>query len=689
MNKYIAFKATLALLLLNALNLSSAAQENNAEIVEGIRPAVVAVTAYNDKGEVIECGSGFFISSEGRLLSSRHLLRYASSADVRTREGEVYPIRRVIAEDLNLDLIELLVDPKGGAVPYLKMTDVNATRDEQVTAFGYQHIVKGFVSYVRTYSEPARNFLFLAATTARATGGPVVNKKGEVIAIANEQDVGDQTVTLAIASRSALALVPGGTDTLADWNAHIKGEPQNSAELTFFGGLNLALGGDFKKAIPLLIKAADRNPRDAEARFYSGYARRSLNRYEDALLDYQEAVRIAPDYADALNNLGSTYDKLGRFEEAVDAYSRAINLNADDGVVHNNLGATYYRLARYEEAIVAYKRALELLPRPSTTHNNLGVAYGNLGRYKEAVESLLTAIRMRPGYSDAYKNLASMYCKMGRADEAVESFRKAIDLNPNSAEAHNGLGTALHKLGRIQEAVDSFRRAVQIKPDFAEALNNLGVANSHLGRDQEAIETLKQAIRVKPDFADACNNLGLVYSKARRDSEGIEYYKEAVDLSPGFAEAHYNLGVSYLALGDNHSAFETYGTLKSLNQKLANQLFNLLENQYTVSVATRTTRSVHASPETPASQAPIQGLMSRIGNLVEKGTLPRGIADGLIAELQIASHQPDTGSAIIKINLLGHFVERVSDLVKTREISEEEGQPLIDAANGIINRLSA
>src|SRR6266404_3299974 len=222
MNKYIAFKATLALFLLNSLNWSSAAQENFTGLVERVRPAVVALIAYNDSGEVIECGTGFFISSEGRLLSNRHLLRNASSAEVHTREGGVYPIEMVIAEDLNLDLIELLVELKGGEVPYLKMTDVIANKDEQVAAVGHQHIVQGFVSYVRTHSGPGRNFLFSTATAAQATGSPVINKKGEVIGIAADQAVGGQMVNLAISSSSALALVPSRTDTLADWNARIK-----------------------------------------------------------------------------------------------------------------------------------------------------------------------------------------------------------------------------------------------------------------------------------------------------------------------------------------------------------------------------------------------------------------------------------------------------------------------------------
>lgn len=690
MNKHIAFKASLALFLLDSMSWSAAAHENFAAQAERVRPAVVAVIAYDDKGEVIECGSGFFISSEGHLFSSRRILTQAARAEVLTREGQVYPIRMVMADDSNLDLIELLVDLNGSKVPYLKMIDVIATNQEQVAAVGHQHIVPGLATYLRTHSAPGGNFLLQAATEARATGGPVVNNKGEVIAIATEPVAGDQTLTLAVSSSSALALVPGRRDTVAEWNERIKAEPQSSSEALFFAGMNLALEGDHKKAILFLTEAAERNAQDAEARFYRGYARSRLNLNEEALVDYQEAVRIAPDYADALNNLGTVFHKLSRFEEAVDAYNRAISIRPDYGLAQNNLGVAYYQLGRYEDAIVAFRRSLELAPQEPTTHYNLGKAYSNRGRYEEAVRSLRNAIRLRPEYFEAHTDLGSVYYQMGRKNEAIESYRKAVALNPNFAEGHNTLGTALHKMGRNQEAVESFKKAVQIKPDFAEALNNLGVASSQIGRDQEAIETLKQAIRVKPDFASACNNLGLVYCKTRRYSEGIQYYKEAVNISPGFAEAQYNLGASYVILGDNQSAFETYGTLKNLNQKLAIQLFNLLEKQYSVSVATSTQGSAHgfASSEISASEAPIETLISRIKSLVAKRALSRGAADSLIAKLQIAIGQPDDGNTVTKINLLGHFVERLSDLVKAHEISEGEAQPLIDAANVIINRLS-
>ena len=231
MKEYILLKSALAFLLLSLCGWTAAAQEGRADLIERIRPAVVAVTVYDDQDEVVNQVSGFFINEDGHVISCRHVLRGASRAEVVTREGKAYAVRWVIAEDPDLDLVQLLVDVPEGEVPYLRMIDVNATNGEQVTAVGHQHIIEGFVSHGQTHSEPRRNLLFSAATAARATGGPVVNKKGQVIAIAIEQDVGDQTVTLAIASSSALALVPGRTETLADWNARIKAVPQNSARV--------------------------------------------------------------------------------------------------------------------------------------------------------------------------------------------------------------------------------------------------------------------------------------------------------------------------------------------------------------------------------------------------------------------------------------------------------------------------
>lgn len=223
MNRYIEFESALALLVFSLCSWTAAAQEDRAELIEKIRPAVVAVTVYNDKDEVVDQVSGFFINEVGHLLTCRHVLRGASRVEAQTREGKVCAVSMVIAEDPDLDLIQLLIDLPEGKVPYLRMTDVGATRGEQVTVFGYQHIVQGMVSCARKLEESGQNFQLSADSAARATGGPVVNKNGDVIGIATGQEVEDQTPTLAMVSRRPLALFQAPA-TLSDWNARIRGD---------------------------------------------------------------------------------------------------------------------------------------------------------------------------------------------------------------------------------------------------------------------------------------------------------------------------------------------------------------------------------------------------------------------------------------------------------------------------------
>jgi tetratricopeptide (TPR) repeat protein len=589
MNRYIAFKIITVLFLFNLCVWPASAQENEEAPVGKIRPAVVAVTAYNGKGEIIEQGSGFFISREGRLITNRHVLKGASKAEARTSNGKIYAVKTVIAENRDLDLIQLMVDSTGSDVPVLTMAEETATQGQSVIVIGHQDTIRGSVSNVRQLGEAGRNFEFSANLASRATGGPVVNEKGDVIGMVALQIVQDQVLNLAIASGSVLAMVPGRPQALADWSASLGAEPPFAAEGLFFAGIYRIFNGDYAKALVLLEEAAQRNAGDAEVRLRCGYAKARLKRYEEAMQDYREAVRLAPGFADALNNLGATYHNLGRHKEAVEVYMQAIKLKPDFTLAYNNLGAAYAHLGRHEDAIVAYKQVLGYDTRSAVTYLNMGVAYDELGDRQKAIESLRMAIQIRPGYADA----------------------------------HNRLGYILVKQGRAQEAVEFFRKAIELRPDFA--------------------------------------------------------------------EARFNLGVSNMILGNSDSAFEAYGALKSLNQNLASQLYDLIEKNYSIAAAAsqgRTADRFDAS-QPPASQAAIVRLIDSIKGMVAKGTLRRDAGDELIAELQIASRQPDTGNTIIKINLLNSFIERVGDLINQQALPADDGHRLINATNTIINRVSS
>jgi Flp pilus assembly protein TadD len=174
----------------------------------------------------------------------------------------------------------------------------------------------------------------------------------------------------------------------------------------------------------------------------------------------------------------------------------------------------------------------------------------------------------------ALYNIGLSFARAGDYEKALSYSEEAVKRNPRYAEAYCLIGTCYGMLGRYQEASEAFKQTISIKPDFVDALCYLGMSYNKLQRYAEAIEAYKQAIRIKPDYADALCYLGMSYNKLQRYAEAIEAHKQAIRIKPDFALAHYSLGLDYLEVGDKGSALNEYKILKTLDDELANKLFN-------------------------------------------------------------------------------------------------------------------
>jgi tetratricopeptide (TPR) repeat protein len=342
-----------------------------------------------------------------------------------------------------------------------------------------------------------------------------------------------------------------------------------------FGWLTSQRNETYRTEEQIWGDAVAKCPANERAHYSLGAALARVGRIAAAATEYEEALRLRPDYPEAHSNLAGALFAEGRTAEAIAQCEEALRLKPDYAEAHNNLGDVLFAEGRTAGAIAQYEEAVRLKPNNAEAHDNLGIALKAEGRTAEAIAQCEEAVRLQPDLAEAHNNLGYALNAGGRTDGAIAQYEEALRLKPDYAEAHNNLGIVLSAEGRTAEAVAQDEEAVRLKPDYAEAHNNLGSDLSAEGRIAEAIAQYEEAVRLKPDLAEAHNNLGGALKAAGRTAEAIAQYEEAVRLKPDYAEARNNLGNTLSAEGRSAEAITQYEEAVRLQPDIAPIHFNL------------------------------------------------------------------------------------------------------------------
>jgi len=164
--------------------------------------AVVRVEAYDQNKKVIGAGSGFFVSSDGLLVTNQHVVDKATVVVVTLPSNAILLTKEVVATDKELDLVILRFDANN--LPFLTLSEETPKVGNQVYAIGNPEgltntLSDGLVSGIRKVDNTT-----IVQTTAPisqgSSGGPLLNSKGEVIGVNTSYLVKGQNLNFAVSS---------------------------------------------------------------------------------------------------------------------------------------------------------------------------------------------------------------------------------------------------------------------------------------------------------------------------------------------------------------------------------------------------------------------------------------------------------------------------------------------------------
>ena len=200
-------------------------------------------------------------------------------------------------------------------------------------------------------------------------------------------------------------------------------------------------------------------PEPARALYNQAVARWERGDAKAAAEALDAALRLRPDYAEALGFGAFLLERSGRLEPAIRFYRRAVELNPSRETIWSNLGKLLFRLERFEEALAAFDAALRVSPNLADAHNSRASALRSLGRMEASALAARAALARRPDFPEANVNLGTALLKLGHPEEALLAYHAALRARSDYSDALCGSALCLRALDRVEDARAAFARA--------------------------------------------------------------------------------------------------------------------------------------------------------------------------------------------------------------------------------------
>jgi tetratricopeptide (TPR) repeat protein len=323
--------------------------------------------------------------------------------------------------------------------------------------------------------------------------------------------------------------------------------------------------GKLDEAEGVLWEVLSRDPKNAQALNLLGGVRLRQKRFAESETLLRRATSLAPEFLPACLNLARVFHDQGETDKEIVVLLDAVRLAPNDAEANSSLAAAYLKENDFHHAL----ERLERIPRarlPDSALPLLAACYLGLGSIAEA-RSLVPAIMGRAAKNQELRvEFAEVLLDFDLANDALAILETAEKQQTPTSELFFALGRARERKGELLLAQKDFQRAARLNPNSVNALLALARLLAGQGHWQESMDILSRARTAAPDSPDVLRKFAAASLHAGHTANAVEAAQQLVKLRPGEPEALYLLGAAQLQNGDleeARSTLENYAQLRS------------------------------------------------------------------------------------------------------------------------------
>jgi tetratricopeptide (TPR) repeat protein/S1-C subfamily serine protease len=491
-------------------------------------------------------GTGVIIARQEQtyfVLTAAHVIATEDEYEVVTPDGQKhrldYKLVRKFPDNLDLAIIQF---NSANSYPVVVIgRSAQLKESTPIYVAGFPHADGGLAAYqfstgtlAAVVTRPVGKgytLVYYNDTFTGMSGGPILDGQGQLVGIHGASKTAyteSQGISPEHGSKVGLNLgIPV--------DSFLRQRPQ------VLGDLNL----------PVPPSAIITNEMTASDYFLLGADQEIAGNSKAALVSYQKALLLKPDYADALfARANIRYFSFSDFKSAITDYDQALRLNPNLVPAYLHRGVMRWLSNDLQGAINDLNQAIRLNPTIDIAYSNRGTIRTQLGDLRGAMNDLKQAIRLNPNNAIAYHSRGNVHRGLGDFNNTIADYDQAIRRNPNFAEAYYNRGLTRAQLGDLKTAILDFDQALRLKPNFASAYNNRGNVHQALGDLKSAILDYDQALKLDSRHVNAYSNRGLARADSGNLTGAITDFDQVLQLDPKDASAYHNRGLTRVRLGD-------------------------------------------------------------------------------------------------------------------------------------------